>query len=325
MQEVLVVGMQQRGKLKSLAGLRFFAAFAIFYIHVGYFIPPLAILQSAVAKACLPACSAGVCLFFLLSGFLLAYTHADISLTNSSLYTFWTSRIARVYPVYFLALVLYAPFILAHRFLTEPAVLAVEKALESLLPSILLIQSWGHPRLAIAWNGPGWSLSVEAALYLAFPWMAYWLAKLSQRALQWMIALFLLMSFTLSISVPRLLTNWPYADLLVNFNPLFHLPTFGIGIALGCFFLRSNAAQAKTRWLAVWGILSIAVMAVIAPIVSPNVAHNSLFVLPFAALIYGLACGGKLSGFFAKPLFILLGEASYSFYILQFPLGLSFR
>jgi peptidoglycan/LPS O-acetylase OafA/YrhL len=81
--------------------------------------------------------------------------------------------------VYLLALVLYASFILAHRFSVEPAAIAIKKSLASLLMSLFLIQSWGLPRFAIAWNGPGWSLSVEAALYPAFPWMTYRLAKLS--------------------------------------------------------------------------------------------------------------------------------------------------
>lgn len=317
--------MEKKGKLDSLTGLRFFAALAIFYIHLVNFIPTSEFLQSAFAKAFLPACSAGVCLFFLLSGFILAYTHVDLSLTSSSLYKFWTSRIARIYPVYFLALILYSPFILAHRFSVEPTAIAINKTIASLLPSLFLIQSWGHPRFAIAWNGPGWSLSVEAALYLVFPWMTYCLAKLSQRLLLWTIGALLLLSFGLSTVVPRLFASWPYAELFVNFNPIFHLPTFGIGIALGCHFLRSKVEHRKTEWLAVWGGVSIGVLALVAPKVSPLIAHNSLFVLPFAVLIYGLARGGKLSGFFAIPFFVLLGEASYSFYILQFPLGSTFR
>lgn len=316
---------QEKGKLGSLTGLRFFAALAIFFIHVGYFIPPSDFLQSPVAEIFLRTCSAGVGLFFLLSGFLLAYTHADVSPTSPTLHKFWTSRIARIYPVYLLALFLYAPFILAHRFSVEPAAIAIKKSLASLLMSLFLIQSWGLPRFAIAWNGPGWSLSVEAALYLAFPWMTYRLAKLSQRSLLLASGVLLLLSFCLSLGVPKLLVNWSDADLFVTFNPLFHVPTFGIGIALGCHFLRCNEEYRGTQWLAVLGVVSIVVMSVTTQSLPASVAHNSLFVLPFAILVYGLARGGELSRVIGMPCFVLLGEASYSFYILQFPLGFTFR
>ena len=53
-----------------------------------------------------------VSLFFVLSGFILAYTyHAgreDASLDRRS---FWVARVARIYPVYLVGLLLAAPFV----------------------------------------------------------------------------------------------------------------------------------------------------------------------------------------------------------------------
>ena len=141
-----------RPKLNALTSLRFFAALAIFSLHTQYFIHPAVTLGGHFGRNAGFASFSAVSLFFVLSGFILAYSHADIDLSSASLKNFWVGRFSRIYPVYFLGLVAFAPVFLTHRFITAPFMVATAKSLASFLPSIFLVQSWFHPRWAKAWN-----------------------------------------------------------------------------------------------------------------------------------------------------------------------------
>src|SRR5882672_6555828 len=92
--------------LHSLTALRFFAALYVLVYHrraelSGYADLPDRIIAHGYV---------GVPLFFVLSGFVLAYNYVgpDGRLSTRSL-TFYTARFARIYPMYLLAFVLFAP------------------------------------------------------------------------------------------------------------------------------------------------------------------------------------------------------------------------
>lgn len=316
--------MSAKPTLRALTGLRFFAALAIFNLHVGYFVPGTQAASRHFLENVDSACISGVSLFFVLSGFILAYAHEDMDLSRLSVWTFWIGRFSRIYPVYLLGLIWYAPFILQHRFAVESPAIAAGKSFGSLLPSVFLIQSWFHPRSAIAWNGPGWTLSVEAVFYLLFPLLARRIRLLGQRALVAWACFLWTVSLAMSLLVPRLLADWSYVQMFVSFNPLFHLPTFAIGIALGFHFIRSDYSV-RYSWTPLLGLAGVAVLTMAIGQFPEPVIHNCLFVPAFAVLIYGLAQGGITAGFFSLPVVVLLGEGSYSFYILQYPQGLTFR
>ncbi len=316
--------MSAKPTLSALTGLRFFAALAIFNYHIGYFVPATKPAGWHFLQNVDSACVSGVSLFFVLSGFILAYAHEDMDLSRRSVARFWIGRFSRIYPVYLLGLIWYAPFIVQHRFAVESPAVAAGKSLGSLLPSLFLMQSWFHPRSAIAWNGPGWTLSVEAAFYLLFPLLAARIRLLGQGALIACACILWTVSLAMSLLVPWLLADWNYLQMFVSFNPLFHLPTFAIGVALGFHFLRSDSS-AGYSWTPLLALAGIIVLTIGIGRFPELVVHNCLFVPAFAVLIYGLAQGGMTAGFFSLPAVVILGEASYSFYILQFPQGLTFR
>ncbi|MGI9147488.1 MAG: acyltransferase family protein [Chloroflexota bacterium] len=84
-------------------------------------------------------------LFFVLSGFILAYTYlADQRPLDRR--SFWVARFARVYPVYALTMLLTAPLFLQQ--VTSGRVIAAELVL---VPTML--HSW-VPGLASLWNTP---------------------------------------------------------------------------------------------------------------------------------------------------------------------------
>jgi peptidoglycan/LPS O-acetylase OafA/YrhL len=315
--------MRERKPLPALTGLRFFAALAIFNVHFfrpaewGWTLPDYIgnILRSGIT---------GVSLFFLLSGFILAYAHSDMQPSDGlARRSFWASRFARIYPVYLLGLIWFAPFILTHRFTVEPVRLALEKSAASFFPSLFLIQAWGPPRFALSWNGPGWTLSVEAVFYLLFPFALPVIRQLPDRMKLLLVIGAIAASSALSFTdylVPR---HMAILAGFVGLHPLFHIPTFIAGMAFGSHFASSRASNRLGTLLCCAGMLAIAGLCSISSLLDPLFLKNSAFLLPFAVLIYGLALDGRPLRWLGSRVMVHLGEASYSLYILQFSIGMT--
>ena len=68
-------------------------------------------------------------------------------------------RVARVYPVYLLSLLVVAPFIAADQTPGKAGYLAAH---------LLLVQAW-LGAIPVNWNTPAWSLSCEMFFYAMFP------------------------------------------------------------------------------------------------------------------------------------------------------------
>jgi len=78
-------------------------------------------------------------LFFLLSGFVLTHVYREIGLTRQSYYNFLKARLARIYPVHLMILIVLLPMLD-----TRP-----DFSSGGLLSSLLLMQSPWH---SICWN-----------------------------------------------------------------------------------------------------------------------------------------------------------------------------
>jgi len=339
---------------KPLTSLRFFAA-----MHVVAFHNHLEVLTDspAVIRNIIRAGYVSVSLFFVLSGFILAHTYLGSRETVSfNRRSFWIARLARIYPVYLIGLLLAAPFVLEGHFTSDRPVWSAIKIFVMGGSCCTLTQSW-IPQLAVAWNGPGWSLSAEAFFYFLFPFVSPLIWRLNKR--QTVLALTGL--WLLSMVPPVLcwfapisgFTDCPatvaplptWVSKLITFNPLLRLPEFLLGIALGRLFvlerIKGHPASENPlrRFLglrisnfgfarllpgaALVGILGL--LACGSRIPYPFL-HNGLLDILFAMLIYGLAGDGaskhtvRAVRFLSMPGLVLLGEASYAIYILHVPL-----
>ena len=94
---------------RALNGLRFLAAIAIVSFHYG----PTTNGFSALPAFCRDLVRTGpisLGFFYILSGFVLTHAHSDrVPRTPVSRRSFWFARVARLYPVYLLAFVLFIP------------------------------------------------------------------------------------------------------------------------------------------------------------------------------------------------------------------------
>ena len=132
----------------------------------------------------------GVDLFFVLSGFVLMLAHGEDfqTLTVPSTLAFLKLRVARVYPLNFVVLLLIVAAALFdsrfadwYRTLNPANYTAIP-----LLETSLLANRWGYTAVG-DWNQPTWSLSIEIIGYLAFPLLAWGLIQ--RRSFWWLIGL----------------------------------------------------------------------------------------------------------------------------------------
>lgn len=305
-------------RIEALTSLRFFAAFVVVSFHYG-----LATSLVHAAPGIFTAGSEMVTLFFVLSGFVLTLAYAGKG--NFSKTDYFVNRLARIAPAYYLALGLLLLFSL-NRGLSNIDPIA-------LLLSLTFLQSW-VPTYAHTLNIPAWSLSVEMAFYLFFPFILQYALRLRLRNLLWLsLGLWaLIQCVTIILFNSAWYQGYPSAsnDLLFFFPPM-HLCSFLLGICGAQYMLIKShepAAQPSQLWA---GVRTVGICALTLTVLEQRNAISQFFniLLPFGGsllsplfllLILQLALGQDFwARLLSLPILVVLGQASYSFYILQVP------
>lgn len=301
-------------RLHSLTGLRILAALVVYLSHI-----PVPREAPGPVRTFMASGYMGVTLFFILSGFILTVNYFD-RLRHPSASAVWgyaVARFARIYPLYLLILVV--------------IIVRVELqggSIHGWLDHVLMIQAWfPHDSEAFAFNGPAWSVSVELFLYACFPVIV--LALVRVRSTRTLIALGLLtlasMTLLVMFFVATNAADLPWSSPASAHRWLYRTPV----TRLGDFVLGALAARAyfdlrdRPRIVRAGGLLSIIGCIVIVGLMSlPGMLFTAFswdlaYAVPCIAAIVGLAVA-PLSAFgrlLSLPIFILLGEASYAFYL----------
>ncbi|WP_437735378.1 acyltransferase family protein [Sorangium sp. So ce1335] len=332
----------RRPQLDALTGLRFLAALHVVLFHFG--VPAAASSGSAVAESVARIGFIGVGLFFVLSGFVLAYNYAgDDGGLRGDRRSFVVARFARVYPLFLFALLLTVPSYLAQLVELYGPRVGLIRAVLTGVPALLMLQAW-TPFTISSWNGPGWSLSAEAFFYLTFPWIVGRLrcttwrqlagagAALFAVAIAAPLALFIAGRFVpLEATTVRILggalTLQDLGERTAGFNPLLRLPEFAFGVCLGQYHLARRARGAplgggRGAWLTAGSsVVLLALFSFAGHLTDARYVLQIVMFPLFGLLILGLAeGGGALGRVLATRPMIRLGEASYAVYILQVPL-----
>lgn len=144
--------------------MRFLAALPIVFLHVGSNFFGLTSLRTAFGFGYI-----GVSFFFVLSGFVLTWSAADMPARR-----FWWLRFSRIWPAQALIAILVFAFLLQDRPPDWPGRAA----------DFALVQSWWPSSdVYFGGNGVSWSLSCEAFFYLVFPALAIGIRRLHYRGL----------------------------------------------------------------------------------------------------------------------------------------------
>jgi len=289
-------------QLPALTGLRAVVALWVVLSHCATWWRPGLIGPSALATVVADG-QMGVYLFFVLSGFILSYTYLAPDRTFRGAWRgFYVARLARVYPVYLVALVcaLIPFFAWGSDLPTAVCRTSVPPAL-TVLATVLVAQQW-LPGYAYCLNPPGWSLSVEAAFYLVFPVLALLIGGLSRRALALLLSTVCLGYVVLTTSTAASVNStWP----------VFWWPVFLAGMIAGRLWVLRGAAQ---RHYPLAGTAMVLGIIVVLLTTHTALVPLSSYLLPLYVVLLGsLAVGrGWLAAFLSTSALVTLGEASYT-------------
>jgi peptidoglycan/LPS O-acetylase OafA/YrhL len=294
-------------EIPQLTFLRFVAAIGIVIFHRGKDVESLAWGEAVWERA-----NTAVSFFFVLSGFILAHVYAGRSGPKRA-FDFYVARLARVAPVYWLALLAVALYALS-----KGRFAPIDFAL-----SAVLLQAWWSGR-ALVLNSPGWSLSVEFFFYLCFPFLFTAAARL--RSTPRLVAVAFgawALNLGLHVILIRATEATPSPVLLdfAFYHPLTHVGTFIVGVVSGVLFERHRPTLERLALPLVVGAVAVFSVFILIPNPIVEFHHNGLFAPVFVAFIWGLASspGLALSRLFSLAPLVLLGHASYGVYILQQP------
>jgi peptidoglycan/LPS O-acetylase OafA/YrhL len=294
-----------RRDLPALTGLRFFLALWVVLHHLtgpGQRFEATVLLLPHGMFTLIRGGYQAVTTFFALSGFVLTRSYSTTVWNHENRLRYAWGRIARIYPVYLLSLLVVAPFIFEDHTPGKAGYL---------IAHLLLVQTW-LGSIPVNWNTPAWSLCCEMFFYAMFPLLVGPVRRSSWRGLiGWAL---------LAVCLTRMMWAVGVSD---EIKPLVHLSDFLMGITAACAYdlLCGRARPPRGWWLYLPGFAAAAGMLAYPDVLPKVIDVNSALRVANGLLLIGLALGG---GWIARaletPLMVYLGKSSYAMYILHVPI-----
>ena len=260
---------------------------------------------------CLPSGHLSVILFFVISGFLISYLlseekrlHGEISVKD-----FYVRRILRIWPLYYLILVL---SVILLDF--EPTSKSIVYALGICpnIPRAFRCDEWmGSPQI--------WSIGVENQFYIFFPLLVYFL---SRKNLYRFLLLFIVGYTILPHAVDWINSRTISSAMLTDFNYRFYADSKFNSLAIGC--LAGMMLSDKNRVLYViynkilFYVATIAVIVIWALNINVFGYTDELMSLLFAIILLNVCTNENLNIRFENPITLLLGKISYGIYMYHY-------
>jgi peptidoglycan/LPS O-acetylase OafA/YrhL len=292
-------------RIEQLTFTRFIAAISIVIFHYGkdYFL-----FNNEYVSFIFKQANLGVSYFFILSGFVMIIAYNNKK--NINFFQYIKNRLARIYPVYLLAIFLILGTISFEEIIGIDIIL-----------NILMLQSW-IPEKALTINYPGWSLSVELFFYISFPFLLNFIyQKFTLKIISIWIILFWLISQVIFYLIVEtdLIAISIYSAKDLNYNPLMHFNEFLIGNLAGLYFIYELKEKRKNYFVHI--LFSLIVLLLLLKFPVGLNYHNGFLTLIFVPFILFLSLStDKLTKLFSKNIFVFLGEISFGIYILQKPI-----
>ncbi|MFO1030732.1 MAG: acyltransferase [Planctomycetota bacterium] len=312
-------------RLDALTGLRFVAAAAVFVYHLATWLRVPGFKPGTLGPA-------AVGYFFVLSGFILAHVYRREH-GSPAPGRFWLARFARVWPLHLACLLLMLAL--------WPATVPTSGAgALHWLAHLFLLQGWtSDPDWALAWNGPAWSLSVEAFFYALFPLLVV-------RSARTLVAIYLLCCLAtaaLYAGAEHVAAAHPEraaaSAYLASSFPLPRLQEFVLGICANLFYRRhGERLRCRPAWATLWELCALAVAVAcfctwshgpwgeawvgvgVAPITVAALASGPGLSWAYAAtIVLGAIGGGFVSRALSTPSLVYLGEISFAVYLVHTP------
>ncbi len=299
-------------QLPSLTPLRGIAALWVVLYH--YSVQCLPNLDATAYTHLIHKGYLAVDMFFMLSGFVMTHVYHRAFLANISGHyrSFLTARIARIYPLHVLILLLFVATAAASKLADHSTVSTLPHiplqgagSVSAFVANVFMVQ--GLDAGDLSWNYPSWSISVEFIAYLLFPFAlpAIWRASRGAR-----VAIALLLLALLAVLAVHTQDNFDQWDGPITL--LRCLPEFVLGTLLYCEFRAKSPYSILERDVSAFGVLLAVVLCL-----HVN-ASDFLIACLFAFLILAAVSNrGLFARFINTPALIWLGDISYSLYLIH--------
>ena len=317
---------EQQNYIPALTGVRALAAYLVFISHYEYTFDKNFphFLQRFFLEFHI-----GVTIFFVLSGFLIAFRYYDnFQLTKDWFKQYLKNRVARIYPMYFL---ITAGAFIVYYFTREPGVVnGFPNAIGLFFMHITFVRGFFH-QLNFTGVAQGWSLTVEECFYFSAPVAFYFIHRYKKFLLQPI----LITSFGVLMVLIFRNINWygffgdfTFMMLYTFFGRCFE---FFVGIQLALMIRRKGFHRTnkfKFTYIGFFLIFFCVWLMSLLPI--PQgwsaglhnpfgiVINNYLLAISIGTFFYGLITETTvMKRVLANPFVELLGKSSYIFYLIH--------
>lgn len=253
-------------------------------------------------------------LFFMLSGFVMTHVYHRAFSDSVTLHyrSFLLARIARIYPLHVLILLLFVATAVGSQWTAGATVRSIHdiplrgsESVGAFVANLFMLQ--GLDAGTLSWNYPAWSISVEFIAYLLFPFALPAIWQASDRA-KVAIALFLFaLMLLLAVLTKGNFDQWDGPITLLRC-----LPEFILGTLLYCAFRAAPPSSWLNRDAAAFGIVAFIVLCL--HVDAPDLLITCLFAALILAAVLNEGSFSKIAN--ASPL-IWLGDISYSLYLVH--------
>lgn len=312
--------------IPALTGVRALAAYLVFISHYAYIFD--AGFPHFLRRFFLEF-HIGVTIFFVLSGFLIAFRYYDNFHLNGDWFKqYLKNRVARIYPMYFLLTI--GAFV--YYYFTRDAIITggFSHPLTLLFMHITFVRGFFY-NLNFTGIAQGWSLTVEECFYFSAPIVFFIAKRYNKFYIQPVIITafgFLLVLIFRNVNWYGFFGNFTFIMLYTYFGRCFE---FFVGIQLA-LFIRKNGLERtnKINYTYIGFFLIFFCVGIMSKLAIPQgwsaglhhpfgiITNNYLVAISIAMFFYGLITETSyLKKILAHPFVELLGKSSYIFYLVH--------
>ncbi len=299
----------------ALTGLRAMAAYMVFLHHYN----PISETDFTVLHKFSGQFHVGVSIFFVLSGFLIAYRYMDSK--NFHFGRYMVNRVARVYPIYFILTTL--TFLGTWYYKQQSSFDWASYGM-----NISFLRGF-FDDLKFTGIAQGWSLTVEETFYFTAP-LFFILLKKSKYYLIILPIVILAIGFGIVNFLGNSLSFGFFAseNFLLEYTFLGRVFEFFIGISI-VFVMKKSESLTKSGWFTYGGLAMMAICIYLMSNLDNDGAASEkvpfyfvyLLILPLlgiAPLLFGLIQESTIiKQLFSNKVAVLLGKSSYAFYLVH--------
>ncbi|HEY4194485.1 MAG TPA: acyltransferase [Mucilaginibacter sp.] len=312
--------------IPALTGVRALAAYLVFISHFSY---KFDAQFPHFIRRFFTEFHIGVTIFFVLSGFLIAFRYYDTFQLNSNWFKqYLKNRVARIYPMYFLLTA--GAFV--YYFFTRDAIIVGKfpSAIGLFFMHITFVRGFFYD-LNFTGIAQGWSLTVEECFYFSAP-IVFFIARRYNKFYSQIFAItgfgFLLVLIFRHIDWYGFFGNFTFMMLYTYFGRCFE---FFVGIQLALLVRKKGLERSnKIKYTYIGFVMIFVCVAIMSRLTIPMgwsaglhnpfgiITNNYLLPICIAAFFYGLITeGSNLKKILANPFVELLGKSSYIFYLIH--------